>query len=165
MIRHEFLDGQIYAMAGGTPEHSALVSAVSGELYLQLRGTECRPYNSDLRVRTPSGLTTYPDVTIVCGRTERDLEDKDAVINPIIVIEVLSRTTEQYDRGDKFEHYKTIRSVRQVVLVSHRERAIEVWTCGADNSWSSLMAREGERAELAVGTGLDVRAVYDAARE
>src|SRR5436853_2984703 len=124
-VKHEFLDGQIYAMAGGTPEHAALAAAVIGLLFPQLRDGRCRAYDSDLRVRTPSGLATYPDVTVICGPTERDAADLQAVTNPMLIAEVLSRSTEEYDAGDKFEHYKTIASLQQYVLVSHRDRSVE----------------------------------------
>src|SRR5580693_2061022 len=91
-VKHEFLDGQIYAMAGGTAEHAALASAVIGQLYAQLRGARCRTYDSDLRVRVPArGLTTYPDVTVVCGPREHDPTDPLAVTNPMLLVEVLSR--------------------------------------------------------------------------
>ena len=160
--RHEFLDGQIYAMSGGTPEHGALASAINGQLYPQLRERGCGAFTSDVRVRTPSGLSTYPDISIVCGPIERDAEDRDAVTNPSVIVEVLSRTTEQYDRGDKLEHYKSIPSLRQVLLVGQRERAVEVWTRG-ESGWSRAVARDGEVAELAIGARLDVREAYDAA--
>jgi Uma2 family endonuclease len=124
-VKHEFLDGQIYAMAGGTPEHAALAAAVITLLGPQLRGGECRPYNSDLRVRTPTGLTTYPDVTVICGPRTIDALDPLAVTNPALIVEVLSRSTEEYDSGDKFEHYKTFPSLREYVLVSHRERSVK----------------------------------------
>ncbi|HEX6101265.1 MAG TPA: Uma2 family endonuclease [Thermoanaerobaculia bacterium] len=164
-VRHEFLDGQIYAMAGGTPEHAALSAAVIGVLFLQLRGTGCRAYDADLRVRTPSGLATYPDVTLVCGPTDRDPEDPNAVTNPTVTIEVLSRSTEEYDRGDKLEHYKSIRSLRQVLLMSHRERRIEVWTREENDVWSRAVARDGDVVTLTAGLRLDVREVYEAAAE
>jgi Uma2 family endonuclease len=161
-IRHEFLDGQIYAMSGGTPEHAALMGTIIRALQLP---AGCRVYPSDLRVRTRSGLTTYPDTTVVCGSTERDSEDKHAITNPSLLIEVLSRATEEYDRGDKLEHYKTIPSLRQVVLVSYRRRAIDVWSRGDDGSWSHAVAREGDVAELVIGGRLDVRHIYEAAAE
>jgi Uma2 family endonuclease len=164
-VRHEFLGGQIYAMAGGTPEHAAVAAAIIGLLFPQLRGTACRAYDADLRVRTPSGLATYPDITIVCGPTERHPEDPNAVTNPAIVIEVLSRGTEEYDRGDKFEHYKSVRSLRQVLLVSQRDRSVEVWTRGDEGSWSRVLAGEGDVAELSTGARLDVREIYAAAAE
>ncbi len=163
-VKHEFLAGQIYAMAGGTPEHAALAAAVIGLLFPQLRGGRCRAYDADLRVRTPSGLATYPDVTIVCGPTERDAEDPQAVTNPSIIIEVLSRSTEEYDRGDKFEHYKSLPSLRQYLLVSPRERCVEVWTRG-ESGWMLAIPREGTNAELVVDAALDVHELYSASAE
>ncbi len=163
-VKHEFLDGQIYAMAGGTPEHAALAAAVITLLGPQLRGGDCRPYNSDLRVRTPSGLTTYPDVTIVCGPREIDSIDRMAVTNPVLIVEVLSRSTEEYDSGDKFEHYKTFPSLREYVLVSHRERSVEVRSRSEDG-WRTTIVPEGAIAELSIGARLDVRELYAAAAE
>lgn len=116
-------------------------------------------------MRTSSGLSTYPDVTVVCGASERDAVDPQAITNPALILEVQSRSTEDYDAGDKFEHYKTLRSLRQYVLVSHRERALAVWTRGEDGSWRSTVVREGDAAHLLVGAQLDVRELYDAAAE
>jgi Uma2 family endonuclease len=165
-VKHEFLDGQIYGMAGGTPEHAALTAAVSGLLFAQLRNGRCRVHDADLRVRVlETGLATYPDVTIVGGRSERDPEDSNAVTNPTLIVEVLSKSTEEYDRGDKFEHYKRIPSLRQYVLVSSRDREIQVWTRETDG-WLSSTSRQGDRAELdSVGSHLVVAEVYDAAEE
>jgi len=100
-------------MAGVTPERAALAAAVIGFVFPQLRGSNGRAYDADLRVLTLSGLTTYPDVTIVCDATTRDAEDQQAITNPIGIVEVLSRSTEEYDRGDKFEHYKCPGALRR----------------------------------------------------
>lgn len=163
-VKHEFLGGQIYAMAGGTPEHAALAAAVIGLLFPALRAGTCRAHDADLRVRTPSGLTTYPDVTVVCGPRELDAEDPLAVTNPTVIIEVLSRSTEEYDRGDKLDHYKSLSSLRQYVLVSHRERRLEVWTRSGGGEWQSLVAKAGDIASLAsIDAELDVQELYDAA--
>jgi Uma2 family endonuclease len=163
-VKHEFLGGQIYAMAGGTPEHAALAAAAITLMGPQLRGGECRPYNSDLRVRTPTGLTTYPDVTVVCGPCEIDSIDPLAITNPTLIVEVLSRSTEEYDSGDKFEHYRTFPSLREYVLVSHSERSVEVRSRGTDG-WRTTIIHEGAIAELSIGARLDVRELYDAAAE
>jgi Uma2 family endonuclease len=163
-VKHEFLGGQIYAMAGGTPEHAALAASVIGLLFAQLRAGGCRAYDADLRVRTRSGLATYPDVTVVCGPSERDESDPQAVTNPSLIVEVLSRSTEEYDAGDKFEHYKSLPSLKQYVLVSHRERSIEVWTLH-DSAWRRAVVREGEIAHLAIGARLDVHELYESAGE
>lgn len=163
-VRHEFLDGQIYAMAGGTPEHAALAAAAITLLGPQLRDGKCRPYNSDLRVRTPTGLTTYPDVTVICGPRKIDDIDPLAITNPTLIVEVLSRSTEEYDSGDKFEHYKTFPSLREYVLVSHREHSVEVRSRGKDG-WQTTVVHEGAIAELSIGARLDVRELYAAAAE
>jgi Uma2 family endonuclease len=166
-VKHEFLDGQIYAMAGGTPEHAALAAAVIGLLFPQLRSGRCRVHDAELRVRVPAtGLTTYPDVTVICGPRERDARDAQAVTNPSLIVEVLSRSTEDYERGDKFEHYKSLPSLRQYVLVAYQGRSVEVWTRDAGDGWTSTVAREGDVAALAsIGARLDVRELYDAAAE
>ncbi len=166
-VKHEFLDGQIYGMAGGTPEHAALAAAVIGLLFGQLRAGRCRAHDADLRVRVrETGLSTYPDVTVVCGPRETDADDPNAVVNPTLIIEVLSRSTEDYDRGDKFEHYKRIPGLRQYVLVSHRDREVEVWTRDDAGEWARVIVRDGGRAALSsIGAELDVRELYDAASE
>ena len=166
-VKHEFLDGQIYGLSGGTPEHAALKAAVTGLLFAQIRGGRCRLHDADLRVRVPeTGLATYPDVTVVCGPLERHPEDQDAVTNPTLIIEVLSKSTAAYDRGDKLEHYKRLASLRQYVLLSHLEPAIEVWTRSDSNDWTPAISRAGERATLeSVAAELAVSDVYSAAEE
>jgi Uma2 family endonuclease len=164
-VKHEFLDGQIYGMAGGTPEHAALKAAVTGLLFSQLKGTSCRLYDADLRVRVQqTGLLTYPDVTVACGPLERDAGDANAIVNPRLLVEVTSRSTEEYDRGDKFEHYKRIPSLREYLLVSHSSCTIELWRREADGAWSQLNAGAGEAMELrSVGATLTVDELYAAA--
>jgi Uma2 family endonuclease len=125
-------------MAGGTPERAALAADVVGLLFGQLRRGRCRAYDADLRVRVlATGLATYPDVTIVCGAREHDPEDENSVTNPTLLVEVSSPSTEVYDRGEKFVHYRRIPSLLQYVIISHREREITVWSRDANGSWSS----------------------------
>jgi Uma2 family endonuclease len=165
-VKHEFLDGQIYGLAGGTPEHADLKAAVIGMVFAQIRGGACRAHDADLRVRVlETGLSTYPDMTVVCGSSERDPEDSNAVTNPTLIVEVLSNSTEEYDRGDKFEHYKRIACLREYVLVSHRERAIEVWTRHGEE-WTRSVSRDGQRARLlSIGAEVDVTDLYTSAEE
>lgn len=166
-VKHEFLDGQIYGMAGGTPEHAALAAAVIGVLFAQLRGGRCRAHDAELRIRVrETGLATYPDVAVVCGPRERDPDDEDAVTNPTVLFEVLSRSTEDYDRGDKFEHYKRIPSLKHYVLVSQLERQVEVWARDTDGVWTRTVHHDGERPLLpAIAAELDVRELYEAAAQ
>ncbi len=164
--KHEFFQGEIMAMAGGTPEHAALAMAVGFQLISQLRGTPCRVFSSDLRVQvSASGLTTYPDVTVVCGPSERHAESDSIVLNPRVVVEVTSDSTEHYDRGAKLEHFQKIPSLDAVVLVSHRETLVEVWT-RAPGGFVHSVARAGERAKVApLGVEIDVDALFAAAAE
>jgi Uma2 family endonuclease len=161
--KHEYLDGQILAMAGGTPEHAGLAAAVIEHLGRQLAAADCHTYTSDLRVRVAAtGLATYPDVTVVCGDVERDPEDENGIVNPTLLIEVTSTSTEHYDRGEKAAHYRRIPSLREYVLVSHRERRIERWWRIEGDEWRAESAGRGGRLVLAAGgVGLEVDAVYD----
>lgn len=165
-VKHEYLDGQIYAMAGGTPEHAALAATVIGLLFLQLRDGVCRAHNADLRVRiAETGMTTYPDVTVVCGPRTLDPDDTNAVTNPTLLVEILSKTTAHYDRGDKFEHYKRLPSLKQYLLVSHVDEAVELWTL-AYGQWSLQVIKAGDIAQLdSINATLDVAALYALARQ
>jgi Uma2 family endonuclease len=161
-IKHEFYRGEIYAMAGGTPEHAAIAVNVSTLLSVQLRGKPCRVHSSDLRVRVlATGLATYPDVTVVCGARELDPENPNTVVNPTILVEVLSPSSAEYDRGEKLEHYKQIASLREVVLVAHEERLIELWTRDPSGGWRRTEARAGRSVALdSMGVVLPVDEIF-----
>lgn len=161
--KHEFLDGDILAMAGGTPEHAALAAAVISELSACVSGKPCSAFSSDLRVRVKAtGLATYPDATVVCGDLQRDPEDENAVTNPSVLVEVLSDSTAAYDAGDKFEHYRLIPELRAYLLVSQDERRIELRSRDGDGTWRVLTAGRGESLGLdAIGMTLSVDAIYD----
>lgn len=144
-MRHEFLNGAIFAMAGGTPEHAALSAAVVVLLGTHLRGRECRPYSADLRLRVPAtGLATYADAAVVCGEPQRDPESPTHVTNPTLIVEVLSPGTEEYDRGKKREHYQQLSSLRDYVLVAQSRRRVEVFTRIASGEWQHQVFGSGE---------------------
>lgn len=163
-VRHEFYAGEIYAMAGGTPEHAAVAAAITAMLHSQLRGSPCRVYSSDLRVRLlATGLATYPDVTVVCGPSQRDPESHTHVTNPRVVIEVLSASTEEYDRGEKLEHYRQTQSLDAIVLVEHRERRVDVWSRRV-SGWELATYRTGAILRLdSIPCELSVDEIYAAA--
>lgn len=159
-MRHEFLAGEVFAMAGGTPEHGALAAAMIRELGNAIGGKPCRVFTSDVRVRIrESGLTTYPDMSVVCGQLETDDEDAQAIVNPIVIVEVLSDGTEAYDRGAKAAHYRRLPSLREYVMVAQDEPRIELHRRQPSGRWELLEARRGERIEL---ESLDVRLSVDA---
>lgn len=161
-VKHEFLDGEIYAMAGGTVMHAGLAVMVSSALQQQLRYGSCRVFSSDLRVRVlATGLATYPDVTVVCGDLEIDPDNADTVTNPSVVIEVLSDSTEKFDRGLKLRHYQQIPTLGAVVLVAQREQRIEVCSRQADGTWVARTSGPGQTAEIpAIDCTLAVDDVY-----
>jgi Uma2 family endonuclease len=159
-VKLEYLDGEIFAKAGGTPEHAALAMNVGIALGGVLdRG--CLVYSSDLRIRVIStGLAAYPDVTVVCGPAEADPQSRTTVINPTVIVEVLSDSTHDYDRGEKAEHYREIPSLQVCMLVSHRRPHIEVWRRGSEG-WSLAEFGAGETVELAaIGVTFAVDRIY-----
>jgi Uma2 family endonuclease len=148
LVRHEFLDGEIYAMAEGSPDHAALAAALIRIIGNQLPAG-CRAFTADLRVRiAATGLTTYPDAAVVCGRTERPPEDPLAVTNPVLLVEVTSPSTEEYDRGEKLRHYKSLPSLREVLIVSHRTQELTLHRRDGA-AWGATTAGPGAELELA----------------
>lgn len=144
-VRHEYLAGEVYAMAGGSPEHGALALRAARVLGDGLKG--CTALSSDVRIHvSASGLTTYPDVSFVCGPVERPSIDRLAI--PVLIVEVTSPSTEAYDRGEKLNHYQRIPSLQAVVFVSHRERRLTV-TERLAGQWRSTDFGSGQRAVVA----------------
>lgn len=149
-VKHEFLDGNAWAMAGGSPEHAAVAGNVIGLLRQALVGQRCRPFSSDLRVRvTETGLATYPDVSVICDQIELDPEDRrgHTAVNPTLLVEVLSPSTEAYDRGEKLAHYKRIAALREVMLVAHDEHRVDLWRRTAEG-WTQLTFHAGQAVVL-----------------
>ena len=161
-IRHEFLNGDVWAMSGGTLEHGALAAAVIRHLGNALDGKPCRVFTADVRVRVlATGLSTYPDVSVVCGTVETAAEDPHAITIPIVLVEVLSDSTEAYDRGAKAAHYRRLPSLQAYVFLSQAEPRIEVFRRTAEDRWELMEARVGERADIApLAIVLDVNAIY-----
>lgn len=155
-LRHEFLDGQVFAMTGGTPEHARLIAAVTIALGTAVDRKRCRVFSADLRVRIPAtGLATYPDVAVVCGPVQTDDEDPHAVINPTVLVEVLSPSTEAYDRGDKWAHYRRLKSLQVYLLVSPVSERLEAFV-RTEGGFVNLVASAGETLPLdPLGVHLD----------
>lgn len=164
-VKHEWLRGEVRELfmprvASGTPEHARLAMSFGAELHAALRGRPCAVYSSDLRIKVEAtALSTYPDITVVCGRAEHAADDPLALVNPTLLVEVLSDSTEAYDRGEKFAHYRRIPSLREYVLVAQRERRIEVHRLNASGHWELHEALAGESVEV-LGVPIEVDAVY-----
>ena len=134
--KSEFYDGEMFAMAGGTRRHSKISMNLAREFGNKLLDHRCQPFNTDLRVKIEAtGFYTYPDLSVVCGEDLHVDEEKDTLTNPTVIVDVLSDSTEGYDRGKKFEHYRQVPSLKEYLLVSQNEPHIEQFIRQANNEW------------------------------
>ncbi len=147
--KHEYFDGEIFQMAGASDEHNTIAMNSASELHQQLKKSPCKVYQSDMRVYIPkTGLFTYPDVLVVCGKAQF-LPDAhlDTLTNPILIVEVLSSSTEGYDKGAKFDNYRSLESLREYLLVSQDAKKVIRYTKQTDGSWI-LMDFIGDKTEI-----------------
>ncbi len=161
--KHEFFDGEIYAMAGGSEDHSALAANVLAALVSAIADRPCRAHTSDLRIYVEAvGLATFPDGSVICGPLQQHPPSPDATaLNPMILLEVTSDSSEEYDTGAKLEAYQTIPTLREVILVSHRERRITIHRRDASGTWLMRVAIAGGRMAVdSLGTELVVDSIY-----
>jgi Uma2 family endonuclease len=135
-VRHELIDGQVIAMAGASWEHNQVFGTIFASLFAQLRGKPCRVNPSDQRLKVmTTGLNTYPDISVVCGEPIFAGDEFDTIINPILIIEILSPSTEAYDRGEKFQHYREIETLKDYLLISQDKARIERYSKQKDGAW------------------------------
>lgn len=160
--RHEFLSGHIYAMAGASETHVLVAGNISAALHAAFRHRPCVAFQSDMRVRIESvGLYTYPDVIAVCGERKYSDTHNDTLLNPQVICEILSDSTESYDRGQKFEWYRTVPSITDVLLISQKKPLVEQYTRQPDGSWVLHERRSGDPVMLAsLGCELAVDEIY-----
>lgn len=159
--KHEYLRGQVWAMAGGTPSHAQIAANVTAALSAALKGRPCGAFSSDLRVRVvETDRSTYPDVTVVCGKRQLAPDDENAVVNPTLIVEVLSDSTEASDRGEKFAHLQRLPSLKEYVLVSQREQRVEVFRRGEGATWTLLPFTSGRVDLKSVDAFLELAEVY-----
>jgi Uma2 family endonuclease len=142
-VKHEYHQGQILAMAGASLRHNRLVGNIFSALRTALAGSPCEVFASDLRVRTPGGLYTYPDVMVVCNGVTLSPGDRlDTVVNPSAIVEVLSSSTAAYDRGEKYRQYQAFVTLREYVLVDQTIRHVSVHTRLPDDSAAAEWTRQ-----------------------
>ncbi len=166
--KHEWLNGEVRPLArgvdmsGGTMKHANLIARVGRFIGNALEGRPCQVFVSDLKVRiVPTGLATYPDVTVLCGKAESHPDDPETLLNPLLIVEVLSDSTEAYDRGGKSAHYRQIPSLREYVLVSQHDRRIEVFRRAENGQWALSEYANGTKVELtSIGCSVSVDEVY-----
>lgn len=161
-IKHEFYQGEIFAMAGASLGHNHLGANVLTALRGAVRSQGCSAFGSDLRVKTPAGLFTYPDIMVVCGPVALSLDRPDTVTNPRVMVEVLSDATRDYDRGEKFALYQAIPTFQEYLLIEQDRVAVEHWWRQAGGDWTmQAYTSLGETVSLAtLGVSVSLRDVY-----
>jgi Uma2 family endonuclease len=160
--KHEYVDGEIFAMSGGTRKHSLLAGNVNYVLNLALRSRPCEVYTSDMKVRSGKEPEYhYPDASVVCGQPIFEDETEDVLLNPKVIVEVLSKSTQRYDRGDKFDSYGTIASLVEYVLISQMKVRVEHYRRGTDGTWIYRKLGPGEVLVLpSIGCEILVDEIY-----
>ncbi len=160
--RHEYLDGEVRLLPGSTPKHSIIEGSTSACLHAQLRSSPCLIFVVNLRLKvSDTGLYTYPDISIVCG--DPQFEDGDSLLNPTVLIEVLSPSTESYDRGKKFQQYRTLESLQEYVLIGQDSPRIERYTRQPDNQWllADAVGLDASIELVSIGCALALADVYE----
>ena len=163
-FRSEYFRGEMFAMAGASANHNLIVLNAGASLRDQVKKQPCRVYSSDLKLRIKAtGLYTYPDLSVVCGEPQLESNGGDVLLNPVVLVEVLSDSTEAYDRGKKFEHYRTIPSLKHYVLVAQDRHSIDCFSRKPDCSWVLTSCQSlAEKVEIeALDCQLTAAEVYD----
>lgn len=136
-IKHEYINGEVIAMTGASWEHNMICSSIIASLLPQLRSKSCKISPSDLRLKIPeTNLYTYPDISVICGEPKFAGNEFDTIVNPIVIIEILSKSTEAYDRGKKFQHYRQIETLQDYLLIAQDKPHIEGFTKQDDGKWA-----------------------------
>lgn len=161
-VKHEYVDGEIFAMSGGSYEHSLLASNIARELGNALVDRPCDVHGSDMKIRVlASNRFFYSDVSVICGSPIFADEIRDSVVNPKVIVEVLSDSTERYDRGEKFGHYRRLDSLQDYVLVSQTEPLVEQFSRQADGTWLYRALGPADTLVLAsLGCSIPVERIY-----
>jgi Uma2 family endonuclease len=159
--KSEYYQGEIFAMSGGSPSHALIATNFARALGNALQGSGCRVYNSDLRVHVPAiTFYAYPDISVVCGKLELTGDRQDNLANPVLIVEVLSPSTESYDRGEKFSLYRSIPSLREYVLVAQNRLSVEVFHRNDAGIWELHLPEEGKVALASIGCTVRLDDVY-----
>jgi len=163
-MRSEFLDGEMIAMSGGSIRHARLGGNIYFEFHSALRGSNCQPFGSDFRVRvSPGRMYAYPDVLVVCGKPLLADDRQDILLNPAVIVEVRSPSTERFDRGVKSQYYRAIESLTDYILVNQDQVRIEHFTRGPSNTWTlrDYQNREEELRIDSINVSVPLSRIYD----
>lgn len=159
--RYEYIDGVVTMLVGGTSNHARISVNIINQLYMALEGKSCRVFNSDLKVRVSPTRYVYPDAFVSCAADDLERGDSDIFQHPCIVIEVLSPTTESYDRIKKFSYYRDCPSIQEIVLVSTQEMAVDLYRRASDKLWALHLFRPGDEVDLrSINVTMPIAAIY-----
>lgn len=161
-IKHEYLQGQIVAMAGASKAHVIITGNLSAQLVNHLRGKSCIAYATDMKVRLPAlNLFYYPDLAVTCDDRDR-LFDEDFILHPKLIVEVLSDSTEAFDRGDKFADYRTIPELEEYILIHQKQILLEQFQRKSDNLWIPQVYRTGDTLKFSsISFSCPIEALYE----
>jgi len=165
--KHEYYQGEIFAMSGAGHRHNIIFSNVFGELCIQLKNGPCRPYGSDMRMHIPENtLYTYPDISIYCGDPITTDKEEDTLIQPTIIIEILSKSTRDYDRGTKFNLYRDIPTLKAYMLIDTEKITVEVFRINLHNHWELQEYKTLQQTVQlpSVGVSLSMKDIYRGTR-
>ena len=162
--KSEYYQGEMFAMAGTSKEHGTIAYNAAGELHSQLKGRGCRGFIADMRVHVErSGLYTYPDIAIVCGNPEFQDGAFDTLLNPVVIVEILSPSTESYDRGKKFQMYRQLPSLREYILIAQDRPFVDQFIRDDEDRWFVLMTQglESVLTLQSCGVSIPMSALYE----
>ncbi len=162
--KHQYFKGEVLAMSGASIAHNGIFHNVYGQLFNHLKGKDCKPYGSDLRIHIPeNSLFTYPDISIICGPPVITDEVADTVTNPTIIIEILSKSTADYDRGGKFSLYRSIPSLKEYILIDSTQISVEVFTKQDNQHWLLTEYKQMNETLLiqTIGLSLSLGQIYE----
>lgn len=162
--KHEYYRGEIFNLAGASIAHNTIVSNCVSGLHTSFRNKSCRVYSNDLKVRIEAvDLFTYPDILVICGKPQLYKDRDDTVMNPVLIVEVLSESTKNYDRGEKFEFYRQIASLQDYILIDQYKLHVEHFSLGAENKW--VLSEYSDRNDIvrapAVDFDITLAAIYE----
>ena len=162
--KHEYFQGEIFAMSGTTIEHTVIAVNCITELRNKLKGKNCRPYESNLRIYIPpNSLYTYPDISIICGGVDTTDDKFDTATNPTVIFEILSKSTRDYDKGGKFTLYRDIETLKEYILIDSEKIGVEKFTRNADNTWllTEFKTIESSFEIPTIGVKLSLSDIYE----
>lgn len=162
--KHEYYKGDIYAMSGAKVAHNRISGNVYHALRKRLEGKPCEPFSSDQRIHIPeNSLFTYPDISVVCGEPETFNNDEWNILNPTVIIEILSPSTKDYDRGEKFKLYRDIKSLREYIMIDSQNIQVEVFRINETGHWEleEYKTIESELLVKAISISIPVQEIYE----